>query len=91
MTFFVPSFSLVGEAELPVGWADFPAVMDARLCSHGAFFLADVAGQGGRVRRPVSSQALQMTLIQGLDGDDNRLDRSDVLRSFSDGENVRMN
>jgi hypothetical protein len=89
MAFFVPSFSLVGEAELPVGWADFPTVMDAGLCSHGAFFLADVAGQGGRARRPCVKPGFADNDGARLDAGDNRLDGSALARFFS-GEDVRM-
>jgi hypothetical protein len=89
MAFFVPSFSLVGEAELPVGWADFPAVVDAGLRSHRAFFLADVAGEGGRARRPCVQPGFADNDGSRLDAGDNRLDGS-ALASFFSGEDVRM-
>ena len=89
MGFFVPSFSLVGETKLPVGWADFSADVDARLCSHSAFFLADVAGQGGRARRPCVQPGFADNDGARLDSGDNRLDGS-ALASFFSGEDVRM-
>jgi hypothetical protein len=89
MAFFVPSFSLVGEAELPIGWAGFPAITDAELCGHGALFLADVAGQGGHVRRPCVQPGFTHDDDECLDAGDNRVDGS-ALASFFSGENVRM-
>jgi hypothetical protein len=89
VAFFVPNFRLIGEAQLPVCWADFPAVMDAGLCSHNAFVLADFAGQGGRARRPCVAPGFADNDRARLDAGDNRLDGSE-LASFFSGEAVRM-
>ena len=63
--------------------------MDAGLCSHSAFFLADVAGQGGRARRPCVQPGFADNDGARLDAGDNRLDGS-ALASFFSGEDVRM-
>jgi len=89
MGFFVPSFSLAGEAEPPVKWAAFPAVVDAELCSHGAFFLADIAGQGGRVCPPCVQPGFAHDDGALLDAGDNRLDWS-AHESFFSAEKLRM-
>jgi hypothetical protein len=89
MGFFVPSFSLAGEAEPPVNWAAFPAIVDAELCSHGAFSLAGIAGQGGRVCRPLVQPGFAHNDGALLDAGDNRLDCSE-LASLLSGEEVRM-
>jgi hypothetical protein len=89
MGFFVPSFSLAGEAEPPVNWAAFPAIVDAELCSHGAFSLAGIAGQGGRVCRPLVQPGFAHNDGELLDAGDNRLDCSE-LASLLSGEEVRM-
>ena len=63
--------------------------MDAELCGHGALFLADVAGQGGHVRRPCVQPGFTHDDDECLDAGDNRVDGS-ALASFFSGENVRM-
>jgi hypothetical protein len=77
------------EAVLLLEWAGFPAVTDAELYSHGAFFLADLSWEGGRARQPRVEPGLPTTIMQCLDGGDRRLDGSE-LRAFFDGESVRM-
>ena len=63
--------------------------MDAESCSHGAFFLADIAGQGGRVCRPFVQPGFAHNDGALLDAGDNRLDWS-AHESFFSAENVRM-
>jgi hypothetical protein len=63
--------------------------MDAELCGHGALFLADVAGQGGHVRRPRVQPGFTHDDNEYLDAGDNRLD-GNALASFFSGESVRM-
>ena len=63
--------------------------MDAEVCSHGAFFLADIAGQGGRVCRPCVQPGFAHNDGALLDAGDNRLDWSALARVLS-GESICM-